>query len=443
LYATGNGSAACGGYNAKMLDLLPLANLRVWGAKGGLTVADQGISSVANFLTTILLARWLTLDQYGGYGLAFAVFQFALQLQNGVLLEPLSVLGPARHREDLSAYLSRQIPLHFILMTVAGAMVALAAAAFWAWGWLPEFSGTLLAVGVLLPLLTFPWLVRRILYVRSRPGRSAAASLLYGGILLATVLLLRAVGRLAPGTAIGAMAAAGLSTGVFIMPLRNDTRQIPRSALRSLLRESWQYGKWSTASGLLVAIAVQAQLVVTSGILGLGAAGVLRAAQNLIQPMAISITALAALALPSMSRDYGKGDFARLEQKLRWMTFLLVITASLYFLMLVVFKTDLIRALYGAKYAPYAGLLAVWGLVPIVMALNSGIGVGMKARQRPDLTLVLAIVWAVVSIGTGVWFTTIAGIWGAGVSAVLGYLIAYLGTIVLYRKAARSETIFG
>jgi O-antigen/teichoic acid export membrane protein len=414
------------------VNTLPLLG---WGRRGVAAVVDQGVSSAAGLVLAVLLARWLTLQQYGGYALALALFQFALQFQNGVLLEPMSVLGRARHSSSLSSYLTRQVRLDLVLMTLLGITVASAVAVGRAFGLVMEIAAPMFVLASLLPLVTLPWMVRKVLYVLDRASLSSAASLVYSGAVVTAVLALRVRDWLTAETAIGAMAFGGICTGAFILPfaLHRTTRH-GEETLRAALTENWRYGRWSTATGLMVAMAVQAQLVITSGILDLAATGVVRAAQNLIQPMAISITAVAAVALPSMASDTGRGDWVRLEKKNQLMTALLTGVAILYFGLLVTFRTQLVALVYGPQYSAYANVLVAWGLIPIVMALNAGRGAGLRARQRPDLILFVSAIWAAVSLGTGIWLTLAAGIWGTTASAVAGYLVAYLLTALVYRR---------
>ena len=45
-------------------------NFLSWLKKGSLAVLDQGLFSGANFVVNILLARWLTPEEYGAFAVA-------------------------------------------------------------------------------------------------------------------------------------------------------------------------------------------------------------------------------------------------------------------------------------------------------------------------------------------------------------------------------------
>ena len=63
--------------------------------KGGVAILDQGLTAGSGFLIGILLARWLTREQYGSFAVNLSVIVFLTMLYQSFLLEPMSVYGGA------------------------------------------------------------------------------------------------------------------------------------------------------------------------------------------------------------------------------------------------------------------------------------------------------------------------------------------------------------
>ena len=80
--------------------------------KGGLAILDQGIFAGSNFVISILLARWLSAEQYGMYAVAFAVFLFLLNFHQALILEPMLVFGSSVYRDCLRGYVKALLLLH-------------------------------------------------------------------------------------------------------------------------------------------------------------------------------------------------------------------------------------------------------------------------------------------------------------------------------------------
>src|ERR1700730_16688747 len=72
-----------------------------WMKKGGLAILDNGLISGSNFLLSILLARWLSPDEYGASVLAFSIFILFGFLYQALRPEPLSVFAGSVFRGNL------------------------------------------------------------------------------------------------------------------------------------------------------------------------------------------------------------------------------------------------------------------------------------------------------------------------------------------------------
>src|SRR5215475_4016688 len=70
---------------------------RRYGRASCYSLADQAAAAAAGFGVNLLLARWLSASDYGIFAVVFAAYLFLSGFHNVLLLEPLSVLGPAFH----------------------------------------------------------------------------------------------------------------------------------------------------------------------------------------------------------------------------------------------------------------------------------------------------------------------------------------------------------
>src|SRR5574337_1323441 len=84
----------------------------VWLSKVFLAVMDQGLISGSNFVMSILLARWLSAEQYGAYALAFSIFLLLSQFYVSLLLEPMAVFGGSTYRYRQQGYLGALLWIH-------------------------------------------------------------------------------------------------------------------------------------------------------------------------------------------------------------------------------------------------------------------------------------------------------------------------------------------
>jgi O-antigen/teichoic acid export membrane protein len=417
-----------------MAQLSPFHNLQRWSIKGGFSILDQIFFSGANFFANILLARWLLPEAYGSYSISFSALMFFYQIYFSFILDPMSVLGPANYSIQLKNYLVHQLKLHFIILipiSTLGFMV------YWLInGFFPSSNGILLNLTIMLgvlPFLLLPWMFRRAVYVLRLPGLAALSSGLYAIILISLFIVLRATAIFTTLFVILSMAVASLlGTGFLFFLLRKDA-EIHNISLKNIVNENWNYGRWLIASSLLVIVAGQAQIFIAGSVLGVEAAGIVRALQNFAQPMILVVTAFGNLAIPALSADFGRADFKNFRSKVSIISGVSISIAGIYLLLLFIFRKPLELLLYGGQYSAYSDLIPVWGIVPLLLAINVAPASALQAIQKPYALLLVSLFWTMASVGSAFLFSVLWGIWGVTVSAVFGYLIAVTVFVILYR----------
>jgi O-antigen/teichoic acid export membrane protein len=282
--------------------------LRVWGARAVFSLLDQGLFSGAGFLVNLLLARWLAPDSYGAFAVAFAGFVFISGFHNVLLLEPLTVMGPGRHSENLPAYFRAQLLIHFLLVGGLALAGLLGSAALWRLTPGSPLVGAIFGGALVLPLLLLLWLVRRMCYVLQRPCLAVAGTASYLALIVSGLAALRHFGWATPFLSFLLMGGASLAaSGVLLgrIDFFGGPQLTNGISWRAALRENWAYGRWLVGSAVLYSIASQVQMFLVAGVLGLGAAGVLRAMQ-LPSLLVIQVsTAIGLIVLPCCRRSLG------------------------------------------------------------------------------------------------------------------------------------------
>src|SRR5574338_1388700 len=158
---------------------LTLRSITRWGMKGGLGILDQAAFSGANFLTSVFLARELSYGDFGELAIGLAILSFFIQIYTSFSLEPMSILGPSQYQDYLSSYLLGQVRLLFFL-SLPTCLILIT------FIWLSQWIGrqvvagsVLFTLAIGLPFMLFPFLMRRIFYVLSKPNLALMGSLLY------------------------------------------------------------------------------------------------------------------------------------------------------------------------------------------------------------------------------------------------------------------------
>ena len=396
-----------------------------WVGKGSLALLDQALISGSNFLIGVLLARWLIPEQYGAYALAFSIFLFLSGFHNALLLEPMSVLGPAAYAKRLPAYVGKLLRLHVILTVLLSGLVAASIAILSAFSARQALASALWGACLATPLVLFFWLCRRATYLRLAPNLAVAGASAYCLVVVALLLSAKKLDWLSSFTAfliqsLAALAAAGLLL-VFLRP-QADSSAGPSGL--EIVPQHWQYGRWALGTQFVYWLSGNAYYVIVAAFLRIQDAAALRALQNFTVPFGQFLSALSLLVLPWASARFAEDGRHGFGHRIRQITLLFVGLASGYYGMLGLFGGPIMRLLYGGRYSEFAYLLPLVAAPVVVLAASQGSTIAVQAMQAPSEVLL-----AYTVSGT---FTIIAGIVLARCGGLAGALVGMLASSLTF-----------
>jgi hypothetical protein len=422
---------------------------RPWAAKSAWSLADQGFTALTGFCVTFLLARWMAPEVYGAYAIAFAGYLFVGGLHNVIVLEPMSVLGPARHWGVMAQYLRAQMVVHWILAAGCAALVLIGGGVVWLAEPGSPLVGAIVGAGVALGFFLFLFFARRLCYVQGRPALAAAGSgscfvLASGGL-----FWLRSVAAVRPLDVFCLVGAASLVGALLVIRALETTREATSDsrfaaagfAWRTVLKENWEYGRWLVGSTVLYSVCGQAQMFLAAAMLGLGAVGILRAMMLPASVMTQVVTAAGLIVLPGLSRDFGRGLAGRVREKAAIISGVLGAAGVAFAILLAVSSGRAEHLLFGGKFAGYAWLMPILALIPAANGLTMGYSVALRAAQRPHFDLVANAIAVPVAVVSAFVFMRMWGLAGSAVSMVIGFAVAAAVNWFVFHKAWRGESV--
>ncbi len=410
-----------------------------WVMKGGLALLDYGLFSGSNFLLGILLARWLSPEQYGAYALAFSIFILVTFLYQAMLLEPLSVFSGTTYRSNLRGYLKSNVWLHWGISAVICLLLGGTAVAAKFWWHSPASAMAFAGMTAATPFILIHALGRRSFYLKLSPGPAAFGSFFYLALTVGGVFLVNKLGWLSAFSAFLVMGFAAM-VGGFIMVFQLNAKLEPATAtmhLRETWAKHWEYGKWALGTCIVGWIPTYVYIPLVSKFSGLAVAGELRALMNLGGPVLQTYAALSMLFLPYAARmqgeEGGKGTIA-LTRKL---AALFVTGAIAYWAVLIPFRRPIFNLLYAGKYMDSAALLPLFAAETVIWSAALGPAIMLRAMEYPRSLFFANGAASVVAIVFGIPATRYFGlsgvIWSMVVANVLYVAVAFL---MLERKMA-------
>jgi O-antigen/teichoic acid export membrane protein len=405
--------------------------------KGTLAVADQSLFSGANFILNILLARWLSTNEYGAYSLAFAVFLLFAALHSAILTEPMMVFGSGKYSAGFARYLGVLLTGHLSVMIPVCALlyaVALMLRRFYS----PEAWKACLGLAFAASAILLFWLVRRVFYALLQPSWGVVSGALYFVFLLTAIFALNRTNCLSTMTAFLAMGAAGLFASIllllrFVPAWKSETAG---PTIQEAAVQHWRYGRWALASAVIGWFPGHVYYALLPAWLGLEGAAGLRALMNFVLPVLQAISALTMLLLPILVRDRQAGGAQRMNRTLVLFLTIFCTGSAIYLLGLWIFRDSIFQTFYGGKYSQYAGWpLFLTGLLPLGTCASAVLGDALRALERPD-----SIFWCyagsvIGAVAVGIPLSALMGVTGALAGLLASSFITVLMMGWSYKKS--------
>ena len=391
-------------------------------ASGRLTwgLADQGMSTLTNFLLSIFVARTLGATQFGAFSLAYLTFGFALNASRGLSIEPLLIRFSGT---DLRTWrrAARGCTGTALLVGLAAGACALAAA--------PLVGGTtglaFIALGLTLPglLLQDSW--RYSFFALGRGHHAFINDTVWAAIQIPLLVFLKMSGHanvfwfvLAWGVAGNVAAAIGLL----------QARVVPNLAgARVWLSRHRDLGPRYLAENTGGNAADTLRGYIVSWILGLAAVGYVQAAGVLMGPFKILFFGVGMMTIPEAAR--------LLRRSPRHLPhFCAAVSAGLTLLalawgvvLLVALPRGLGHLMLGSLWRPTYPLVLPATLAIMAMCATTGAGIGLHALGAARRSL-RAVTLSSVLIVT----CTLVGALTGGTLGTMRYAAAasWLGTLM-------------
>lgn len=396
-----------------------------WLRGGFWAVLDQGLFAAANFLLTILLARWMAPAEYGAFAVAYSIFLLFAASYGATLTEPMLVFAASRFGASPEGYLRLLLRGHWVLTGVGGLILGVIGGCVILLG-SPAVGIALIGLALAGPLILLIWFLRRVFYIRSQIGWAAAASAGYAALLSVAVYGLHQMGWLSPLSALLGMGLVSLLVSVALLLGLRPHRQRTNPAVDpdAVWRAHWTYGKWAIGTALLTWVPTNIYYAILPVWVGLEGTAALRAAMNFILPVIHVSTALSLAALPRFAAALANGGMAALHQLVRMTLAVFILGAGLYGLALVIAGEASMKVLYAGKYGLNPSGWVILGLLSVVIALEAAYAVGLRARERPDLVFRCYAISSVVAIVLGGWLLPAKGVDGALLTLLTSSLVA-------------------
>ncbi len=411
--------------------------------KAPLSIADQGIVSAANFLSSFIVGRVCSKDEFGLYMLGFSLVVLCVNTQISLISAAYTVYSPRLSGEAHARYTGSTL-VHQVVLA-AGAVLLLAGAAL---GLMLLKSATGTGTEGLPAILGA--VAAAIFFIMLK---EYARQVCFAGLWTKTVLALDACvaggqvglfaavawwGGLSPAWAFvitGAVCAAVALA--WLVSMRK--RFLPRLAhVLPDFRQNWSFTKWIFAYNVAFIASNQLYPWLLLTFHGPEANGVYGACALVVFFGNPLIIGLGNFLGPKTAHAYSQGGAREMQRVVALADKFFLGTMTLFCLGMFLLAEWILWILFKDKYAGNGLVVAVLSVGQLVWALTVPANFGLNALERPDVSFKSLLLSLAVMFTAGVWLVWAFGPAGVACGLLAGNVVACMYTRASFKRSVRA-----
>lgn len=401
--------------------------------KSYVALVDQGLVSVTNFCTGVLLARLCTKEEYGYYVLAFSLIIFWEGIRNSLVSSPLSVYLPRKTDAERSSYIGSATTIHVLVLLVGWLIYGASAG-------IVRASGDVTLTRVILAtIFAFSGYcsrehVRRIFYAQLKVRRTLWVDGVYCLVQLGSLAMLWNSGRLSTVNALLVLGAAQSAAAALGLLLVGGNISFKDLKLASALFSHWKLGKWLVATALTFYIAYQIYpwfLKYTWGMEAVATLGVCQTLLFLANPFILGVNNI---LLPKMAHALSAEGVVGLKRVTRKGQLALLVSLGPLAVIVSIFAEPLLELLYKDKYAGNGLLVVVLAADILVRVIAAPFVSALVVMERPETVFYSFIGAMAITLLAGYPLALTWGPMGVAIGFVCANMVAVSIRYFFYRR---------
>ena len=403
-------------------------------------LADQGMVSGANFLTGILLARFLGVEGFGIYTLGWLVLVFIGSIHTPLVMGAMMSIGPAYSEQDAPKYYGAVL-VQNLAVSVAGTLL-IGVGVYLTGLLVPEWGIQRLLWPLVIATFASMWqeFFRRYFFTRERPALAFMFDAIrYLGQIAALFLLFRFSPEGLDSSRAMWITAATAAIAILACPFVMGKVAWSWHWTRDIAARHYRSSKWPTLSAPLERVSEYAFYFGAGSLVGSAGVGALRAAQNMMGIAQILFLGLINVVQIKAAKHYGRDGLAALSKYLQQVAWMAGVATAVICLIFAITPAFWLRLFFGEEFVEFGELVRWWALAYTVNVFVLPLRSGLRALETtlPIFTSAMfAAIFAVVSASLVIdWL----GLEGAAIGILLSKMIIVL---VMWRGMRRSFVRF-
>lgn len=385
---------------------------------GGLTIFDQAVVSVTNYLTGVIIGRVCTKGEFGLYMLGFSVVLVIIESQKSLLLSPYTMYIPRLKGDALNQYVASTFVHHLFFSALVVVALALGAVMF-SFGVGPHgFMAVAWAIAAAISFILLREYARRVCFASFLPKTALAIDCVASVVQIGGLLFLAKTGLLSASRTYWVSGGASSVASIGWLISRQQTLSLQMAHPIVDLRRNWEFGKWVLAGNITSLISIQLYPWYLSIFQDTVATGIFAACWGTVAVINPFFLGIGNFIAPKAAHAFvgGGEEFRRVVLKA---TIWISAATSLFCTIMLIYGGKLVVIMYGSKYTGNDLIMSVLALSVMALAIGFAPDYAIWAIERPKSNFKINLLCLGMTLTLGLWLVKFFG----AIGAAYGYLV--------------------
>lgn len=411
--------------------------------QGAGVIFDQGLYSLTNFMTGVLLARMLAKEAYGIYVLAMSLIVLFMGVQRAVISSPYTIHSPKYSGVDFQQYTGSVFLHQLVLLSAAIITGTLLSVVYFHDPYIfSERKYIFLTFAIAVAGVLLRDYVRSYLLARIEIWQSISMGVLINIVQLLILWIVFLREKLTINNAFLIVGICSFVPAVLYF-LKNSSVALYHKRILEDFLVNIKVGRWMLGNNVVYVLISQSYYWLVAFFLNKSDVAVLGVTFSLANLLGPFLQGMNAFILPKMAHEKSSGNPQGIVRIMKKSIFILSFIYSLWLIAGVSFGKYLLHYIYSAKYSEYHLVLAILVVSSFISGTTSPLNTALDAFERPDITFRSLVAGLLVTLIVGAMLVYQWGIYGAVVGVLLSNmtnsLLRYRGIIIIINSYKTSQ----
>ncbi len=397
----------------------------------GLSLLDQGIVSLGNFLSVIIASKVMTGSEFGIYVISVTTIFIVTGLISALVSVPMRVHGVGLAEEELDVYVTENIIYLFALSIPSALGIVLI---------LPliidiSYSNSTYT-GLAFLCFQFHDMSRVVRSIKFRWLTLILSDITMHSIRIIIFFILWKFDVLDIRNALLIYALSSLVSISLTRYLLN-VQIVSLNSLMTTIFNAWRFGRWILGESLVFTLSTQIYVLLIGVFLNTTMAGIYGAIQQLVNVINVVHIGLMNYISLAMKKKLNNVDYKGWVKLGKAVALTLFLVTFVIVTVLGVYAKEIINILYVESMMLYSGVLYIFLIAALTASLNAVLTMAFRTSNQPQMGLKVKIFSAVITTIVSYPLIRYLGIYGAAIGVVitqLSWFVMYLYEIQVNKK---------